>query len=119
MTSSPLLLSLGKSTSPPALSASPCVTLHLLKAPLLFIVAKPCGLVAKGAVAKQFILSQGLLGRFLFQLQCAGDLPSFNHVTSLCCKLTHKAEHGNVAQALVAEEWEEKVGLGEAGVKRS
>lgn len=119
MTSSPLLLPLGKSTSPPALSASPCVTPYLLKAPHLFIVAKPCGLVAKGVVAKEFVLSQGFLGRFLFHLQCAGGLPCFNHVMLLCCKLTHKAEHGNVAQGLVAEEWEEKVGLGEAGVKRS
>lgn len=83
MTSSPLLLSLGKSTSPPALSASPCVTLYFFKAPHLFIMAKPCGVVAKGVVAKEFILSQGLLGRFLFQLQYAGGLPCFNHVMSL------------------------------------
>lgn len=122
MTSSPLLLSLSKTASLPALSVSPCVTLYLPKAPFLFIVAKPCGLVAKGVVAKQFILHQGLLGRFLFQLlqlQYAGDLLCFNHVMLLYCKPTHKAEHGNMAQGLVAGEWEEKVGPGEGDVKRS
>lgn len=105
------------------------LTLYLLKAPCLCIVPKPCGLVAKGVVAKQFVISQGLSGRFLLQLlqlRCARGLLRFSHVMSLlpvprgsclpCCKPARKAGCGNMAQGLPAREWGDKTGLGEGGL---